>query len=202
MDAAGFKDAFNARYYAAVGISAASWTDDEIDEFLNKAQRTLIDLYVGQGDYKKISNLLDTSTTVDPGVTNNKASVTLAIVHFIEGRVKLIHSQFNSGSADFYPVEEIATEDINRFLPSAVNKTIFRTPKIAVSSGGITLIVDSYSSAVADLEITYIKPPLVFDLNGTPVVVTDLNENLHNNIVELAVESAVRANTKINQSKA
>ena len=203
MNAAEFISAFNARYYAAVGISAAQWTIEEIDEFFNKAQRVLIHLLIQQDQLELIANLIEVEEPdLDPAEQTDgvyEYDVDLSLIHFISGSIELEHEHNSDGR---YPLHQIPVSAIDDFLPSPVNKTLFRTPKIAISGAGeengdqqLTIIIDSYTEELRNVRIKFAAHPEPFDLDDGNI--TNLNESLHSQLVDIAVESAKEANTKI-----
>lgn len=192
-----FKTAFLARFYAEVGVDALGWEDDEISEFLNFAQLTLVINNARAGNLSAISNLINTTSLLTP-VEEDEGEYSLDMspldfFYLIDGRAVT-----SSGN---YPVERIESEHINAFKSNPYNTSFFRFPRAAQNEeNSISIMISNGESfgVGGGVYIRYVKKPTSIDIEGS--VTTNLNETLHNEIVDIAVRRAVKVMVQTGQS--
>lgn len=203
MTAAEFKIAFETRFYAATTVNSLGWSDDEISEFLNYAQNTIVKTAIDSGNLKAISNLVKVATIAEASstVTSNERRFPTAVSGFYE----LVDAELVI-SGNNYPMEKIMVDNISDFKVTPYNAALFRQPKVAVDyslGDSITFVVlqGGYVEGVPSaLNYRYAVKPTTIDIKSNPNRTTNLNEKLHDSIVDLAVQKAVETFIKTGQS--
>ena len=200
MTSAEFKIAFETRFYAATTVNGLGWSNDEISEFLNYGQNTLVSAIAESGNLEAISNLVKLVNLAAPLETNGEFRFNPAINDlYVLIDAELVVSGNN------YPMEKIGVEAISAFKVTPYNTAIFRQPKIAIDNSlGLdtptfvvlkgTYIVGTPSA----LNYRYVVKPTAIDID-TPTE-TNLNIVLHDKVVDIAVQKAVETYIKTGQS--
>src|SRR5574344_2013374 len=75
MTAAEFKIAFETRFYAATTVNSLGWSNDEISEFLNYAQNTIVKTAIDSGKLEAISNLVKVATIAAASSTSANGEI-------------------------------------------------------------------------------------------------------------------------------
>ena len=207
-----FIGAFNVKFYAATSIDGMGWTDEEICGFLNSAQLQLIEELAGIGNIDAISDLVTESGAIDLsekfelGTHKYKVDVTTNLedyFYYLSGTLGIRKSspveigKENDGQGnkifEAFPLDKISIKDVPNFTATTDNVTFFKRPKIALgsdTSSKLTIVIDAFTTDMGNLVINYISKPDEFDSSTNGI--TNLNEALHNRIVSIAVEIAVR----------
>jgi hypothetical protein len=204
-----FIESFNTKFYAATSVDAIGWQEDEICNFLQSSQLQLINKLALEGNFDFLSDIVidDNSIITSPiAITTpfeTKQFIDLPedFMHFIGGSLNITKSIPFTGDS-YLPLEKVSLPLAFRFIASVENKTLFSNPKIAlmseVGTRKIMLVVDAYTTAIKNLGLTYVKFPEKFDDYTSSI--TDVNEVLHDDIVNGAVQIAVQTMIKTQQS--
>ena len=207
MTAAEMKLQFLAQYDAATSLSAPGWEDDEISSFINKATKDIITELYNKKELVHLSNLILTKTnlalTTATGITNASYCDihSYSYLYFLTGRLKLTRTVSPIITVgEYIPSEEIDETVAPKFFQTAFNKVWFRYPKCYlrtpfVNPNGFTystlmFLYDSYTTPLYG-EFTYISVPVSVDIAGG--VDSNMNEVLHKDIIDKAVEEAVKS---------
>jgi hypothetical protein len=212
-----FIGAFNVKFYAATSVSSMGWTNEELCEFFNSAQLQLIEELAGMGNIDAISDLVTESGEIDLsapifslGTYKYKVDVATNLedyFYYLSGTlgirksnpVEIGKEEDEEGNKVFeaFPLDKISIKDVPNFTATTDNVTFFKRPKIALgsdTSSKLTIVIDAFTTDMGNLVINYISKPRSFKTtaDSEPLKITNLNEALHNRIVSLAVEIAVR----------
>lgn len=212
MTASELKAYFLAEYDVATSLAAPGWEDDEISSFLNIAQDSIVTELHKIKDYSLLGELINTTSSIStfthPYDLLNAICFTLSDVtpleansffYYIDSRTKLTRTN-PIITESWIPNQLIQRENANKFYVSRFNTPWFRNPKIYIESldngddivPRFTILVDAYTDISTPLvELTYLKRPARIDITGNTT--TDLNESLHQTIVQVAVEQVVKA---------
>lgn len=204
MTPAEMKTYFLAEYDAATSLSAPGWENSEITSFLNIAQDSIVTELYKVGDLTKLADIVFTEsnkalfphTYISNGMCMDVFSLD-RYFHYVDSRTKVNRSDV-SFTNSWLPNEFIQRVNASKFFLTDYNKVWFKYPKIFIdkfvsgedSQTWLTILYDAYTTPLVG-EITYIKRPIRIDITGN--VATDLNESLHQAIVQLAVEQAVKS---------
>ena len=201
MTAAEFKIAFETRFYAATTVNSLGWSNDEISEFLNYAQNTIVKTAIDSGNLEAISNLVKVATIA--AASSTSANGELRFPTAISGFYDLVDAELVI-SGNNYPTEKILATNISDFKVTPYNAALFRQPKVAVDyslGDSITFVIlqgGYVSGTPSALNYRYVVKPIAIDIDNPGE--TNLNEKLHDSIVDLAVQKAVETFIKTGQS--
>ena len=201
MTAAEFKIAFETRFYAATTVNSLGWSNDEISEFLNYAQNTIVKTAIDSGNLEAISNLVKVATIAAASSTSANGEIRFPTA--ISGFYDLIDAELVI-SGNNYPTEKILATNISDFKVTPYNAALFRQPKVAVDyslGNSITFVVlkgGYVEGTPSALNYRYVVKPTAIDIDNPGE--TNLNEKLHDGIVDLAVQKAVETFIKTGQS--
>ena len=215
MTAAQMKAYFLAEYDAATSFAAPGWEDTEISSFLNIAQDSIVSELYKNGDIHKISELLTTLTDLScllhPTIANGiyiadsdvDATMLAEYFYYVSSRINITRTNPDV-RAEYIPAELVTRDVAPKFFVTPFNAAWFKYPKIFMESLEVqaalprfVFLVDYYTTvpqvnvSVQIGEITYIKRPTRIDITGGTT--TELNESLHQLIVQLAVQEALKA---------
>lgn len=205
-----FKEHFLTQYDAATSLAGPGWEDDEISNFLNIAQDSIISELYKNKDYQRLAELVsinsNVATLTHPTIRNamyanltNVDSIS-SYLYYISSQTKLTRT--NPTITDSWiPNELIDAATAPKFYLTTFNNVWFKYPKIFMETfdDEITdvypkfiILVDAYTDIQPTImELTYIRKPERIDLiTGFN---TSLNESLHPTIVKVAVEEALKA---------
>lgn len=210
-----FKYRFNVKLEADANL-APGFTDSEISEYLKMSEKSIIDEYIKNKDYHSIHTLIKESLltlTLDSTYTPQSIhTFDLPADFYTEIEVKLKNERkfpVTDSSGNFrlgwYPCKRINSEDMSKFFKNThINDTIyFKEPKFIIGTNlKGNILQDAYSqipNLSNCLSLKYIKKPVSINI-GTSTT-SELPELLHNNIVNLAVELAIKSTlvTKLQQ---
>jgi hypothetical protein len=199
-----FIGAFNVKFYAATSVSSMGWTNEELCEFFNSAQLQLIEELAGMGNIDAISDLVTESgeiaVTFSSGTYKYKVDVSTNLddyFYYLSGTLEISKINPTAITSEAFPLDKISIKDVPNFTATTDNVTFFKRPKIALgsdTSSKLTIVIDAFTTDMGNLVINYISKPRSFKTtaDSEPLKITNLNEALHNRIVSLAVEIAVR----------
>ena len=200
MNYSEFQTEFLTRYDAATSLAAPGWSEPEICEFLNIAQLRVVEERYLARDYNPISNIIQSFQDVAvPHTLLSAGSYTIELpedyLYYIRSRTQLTRT--NPVITDAWiPNDSIGSKtDINIFLSTEFNKPWFKYPKAFTefddSKSVLVVLTDYYVTAVSNIEITCIVEPEMFNPTGT--ISTNLDLSVHKQIVEYAVEEALKS---------
>jgi len=207
MTAAELSTRFDIELDAVASAAAPGFTDDEKSSLLTKAQNILIQEYARAKNWNAIYTLVQTSTTSDiSSITayGTKATyIDLNTVYsdfryYVSSRAQLTRT-YPTVSEQKVECELIERDAISKFIvATGINTPYFKYPKVVLeySSGSsypiLIILVDNYTTVIeANFELTYVRIPNDIDIDES--VTSELPENLHKDIVSLAVQEAVRS---------
>lgn len=200
MTSAEFKVAFETRFYAATTVNGLGWSNDEISEFLNYSQNSLVSAIVESGNLEAISNLIRISEIVIPEHALLKTEVKYPRDDFF----KLINATLFINSQP-YSMDIIEAKEVYNFIANPQNLAIFRKPKIAVIGDGydsyinFSIIQGTYIQGTqSKVEFQFVQNPAEIDIDNS--ITTNLNIVLHDKVVDIAVQKAVETYIKTGQS--
>ena len=207
MTSAEIKEYFLAEYDAATSLSAPAWEDSEISSFCNIAQDSIVTELFKAGELGRIAELLNTQQlglTAHPNIINGYRFTLTDIdlstyFYYVNSRTYVTARTNPVISREWIPNELVDRVNVTKFEQTTFNKPWFKYPKILIDSvyeHGLNelqyiVLIDGYTSPVDNSEITYIKKPIRIDITGG--ITTNLNESLHQMVVQLAVEQAVKS---------
>jgi len=197
-----------------------------IDEFLNIAQDQFVTLSYGGRDaffldgfeesQLRVDDLSEIVFTRELGVTSYSflsdaysldlypSSGTLAdspYKYYVRGRAKV---KENSTNTEVYRKVTVLTQDQvdDAALVNPFYKPKKRKPRIFYEEGKIIILTVSGFSITKFL-LTYVKRPNKINSQSTPKVNSEVNENAHNKIVQLAVDAYLESieSNRINTNK-
>ena len=201
MTAAEFKIAFETLFYAATTVNSLGWSDNEINNFLNYAQNSIVLSLVENQNLEAISNLIKVkSVDTIPQETNNEIKLVLNLhdyYMFIDGDVMI--------GSDRYPLEKIGVNSIEHYKVSKFNNATYRKPKIAIDGSStipVAIILKGgfISGTITEFNYRFLEKPTQIDIRTGIATTTNLNIILHDKIVEVAVAKAVESFIKTGQS--
>ena len=200
MNATEFKTAFETRFYAATTVNSLGWIDDEISEFLNYGLNSLVIATAESGDLEAVSNLVKSGELTVSTTPNNERRYAANI----SGFYYLISAELVINT-NIYPMEKIKQDEIVNFKVTPYNAAIFRKPKIAVDDSlgnnyPTFVILQGGLISGTPTKILYriLVKPTAIDISGNTG--TNVNEILHDKIVDIAVAKAVETYLKTQQS--
>src|SRR5574344_701657 len=119
MTAAEFKIAFETRFYAATTVNSLGWSDDEISEFLNYAQNTIVKTAIDSGKLEAISNLVKVATIAASSTSDNGE---IRFPTAISGFYELVDAELIiAGESKPYAMERIPIANISDFKVTPYN---------------------------------------------------------------------------------
>jgi hypothetical protein len=203
-----FIESFNTKFYAATTVDSMGWEEDEICNFLNSAQIQLINKLALEGNFNLLSDIIveDTvsmSTAIStPHDTKQFVELPEDFMHFVGGSLEVTKLMPVINTLSFLPLEKVPLPLAFRSIASTENKTLFSNPRIAFMSevfiNKAMVVVDSYTTSIGDIKVTYVKQPEKFDADNSGL--TDVNVLLHDDIVNTAVQIAVTSMIGTQQS--
>lgn len=203
MTAAEFKIAFETRFYAATTVNSLGWSNDEISEFLNYAQNTIVKTAIDSGNLEAISNLVKVATIA--AASSISANGEIRFPTAISGFYDLIDAELVIVDVTYpYSMEKILATNISDFKVTPYNAALFRQPKVAVDyslGDSITFVVlqgGYVSGTPSALNYRYVIKPTAINIDNS--ITTNINEKLHDSVVDLAVQKAVETFIKTGQS--
>lgn len=209
MTTAEMKAYFLSEYDAATSLSAPGFEDSDISSFLNIAQDNIVTELYKNKEYTKLSELFCTTSNLPlfshPNIANGYYLIALNLssdglvdfFYYIDSRTKITRTN-PTITNEWVPNDFITRDVANKLFKTALNKVWFKYPKSffeMVDNGDtvrlmLVVIVDSYTTGTYG-EVTYIKRPI--RINITTSTKSELNESLHQGIVTLAVQEAVKS---------
>ncbi len=204
-------EAFLLQYDINGSAAVAGFEDEEIYDFLTKAQLELVkNVYYTKGP-EPLQTLIDNQNGILTNITSsgwgNPYTYVLAgtdfpddFLFYINSRVKVTRSNYPSISSPTW-VDTMPTkyDDISNFVPGSDNVKIFYHPLSYINDDNLSIIVDSYTTVIEsgtdpNVIMGYLKVPR--DINQL-ILNPDVHEKFHNDIVELAVFNAIKVTNDV-----
>jgi hypothetical protein len=201
---------FRLKYDAADSSIAYDFTDNEIIQFLNDSQNTLVDMLYYQGALEDLSPFIRTYRLTSRHVNGLPYSVYFSLRkdlidsnfrHYIDS-TSVITKSFPAVSGATVENKLIPISEVPKIITTIGNKPMFNHCVIFESNTSLNTAVDSqqlhscyvilgdaYTTAFSSVTVVYLINPSVITANTTSLLIG----KLHDKIVELAVNSAVQA---------
>lgn len=213
MTSAELSTRFDIELDAVASAAAPGFSDAEKSNLLIKAQNMLVQEFARVKNWSAIYTLVNTDSTdailsiTDYGTKATKIDVNTTFPNFgyyVSSRA-LITRTNPTITSQMVECDLVERDAVPKFIVSeGFNTPYFKHPKIFLEHGGfiygeyvvaaplLVILVDNYTSVVNDLfELTYVRIPA--DINITQGVTSTLPENLHDTLVTLAVQEAVKS---------
>lgn len=189
---------------AVASGAAPGFTDAEISELVDKAQKDLIQQLAVTKKWDDLYTLIDITTTgLTSGVYGAKSYMALVPANFgyyVLARLKGSRQDLNELADSWYNCDEISYKIADRFITTSFNRPYFKNPVVFLwnedgSTEYYNILIDTYFAAnvTNSFQLTYVKIPTKFDI--TTAANLELPETLHENIVEMAVKEAAKSLT-------
>lgn len=191
---------------------APGYTDDEISGFLNQAMDLIVDELYGSKDYANLAELINKGLT---DILSSNQDSEYGLKHAYTTNIDytdfrwLIHAKAKverlvpfAINNDWIECEHISKGDVSdKWITTSINKPIIVYPKVVWHGNdtGFVVIFDNYSEVNA-FQVLYVKTPNRIDIAANPTGTNELNEKLHQKIVDKAVQLAMKA-TDANRAK-
>ena len=205
MDVTEVKTKFLIELDAVASGAAPGFTDDEISELVDKAQKDLIQQLTAAKKWDDLYTLTTKSlSAVGSGTYGNKtytAALPNDFGYIISARVKAFRQDVADRVSVWFSCDVISPTIISRFLSTPFNTPFFKNPVIFFwdedgSTEEVNIIEDTVTAIVTgsgSFELTYVKIPTKFSITDNNNL--ELPETLHDNIVEMAVKEAAKSLT-------
>jgi hypothetical protein len=192
---------FLIEYDRVFSLSAPSYTDAEIIQFLDRAQYDIVDTLHRNRRYDLLDGLISTATDASPGAYSLFAGAKTSLVtgteytrylYYIDSYSKVARSALPSMSSTVIKNEYIDRMQAKDFQTSDFNSPIFRFPKVYVEGVYITVIPDAFTT-ISEIYVDYVVNPKGLDKTVDSSSLTtecELRESLHGEVVTKAVQFA------------
>ena len=199
------KEAFLLQYDINGSAAVAGFLDEEIYDFLNKAQMDIIKKVYTEGGAEAIQDVIDNQYGELEQITGypnaNAYRLVVGTEHipddflfYVSSRTYLTRSKYPElSTATWVENDIIELKEVNKFVPGGSNEMLFYNPVSFISSDNVSVIIDSYTNIEDDANnynfiMSYVRKPYA------PISDTydaELNEKWHQEIVDLAVRNAM-----------
>jgi len=198
---------FLVEYDAVASASSPLYSDEEIIQFLNRAQYDIVDMLYRAKEFDLLDGLIVTDTNAAPavhaqfvGVAGEGAGKTsdtsgggfTRYLYYVASYSEVTRTQVPVMAATIIKNTEIDKSQARFFATSAFNSPIFRYPKSYVDGVYVVVIPDAYST-ISKIYVDYVSNPkelsaTVSDASHTTTC--QLRESLHEEVVTKAVQLA------------
>ena len=191
---------FGLLYGQEINAEVPGLESPEILSFLNTAKDALVEELYEKGDLVSLSSLLRTNDGLaGVGGYNNIQNSTVYSTSFLSDTF-LYYVGSRSKITKTFPVisDEWIENDLiafirKEYIETPYNITMFKNNKVSqiIISGVVCfiLLTDHYTTSISDFELEYIKKPS--DITASSTEYTDVNLDLHPDIVKKAVTNAL-----------
>lgn len=187
---------------AVASGAAPGFTDSEISELVDKAQKDLVAQLAMAKKWDDLYTLVDKTTgSLVSGVYGSRSYMATLPANFgypILVRAKASRQDLGMSADDWFNCDEVSYSILNKFLTTPFNQPFFKNPVVCYwnedgSTEYVNVIVDYRTVAGTSnaFELTYVKYPSTFSI--TRVVNLEIPETLHDLVVAMAVEEAVKS---------
>jgi len=203
MTAGEVREMFLSRYYAAAGLDAAGWNDNEILNFVKLATMNIVQELSLAEAFDLISNIIKTSTEItltdNTTAIPNEYSADLSLggisnyLYYVRSRCRV------TGTTTYVVNEFIQAHEAELFYETPTHKPFFRHPKVFIQDSTIKVLTDNIVRSSLDrIWVTYVQKPTFAILDGVDFdsdseVISNINISLHEKIVEAAVQIAIQS---------
>ena len=199
MTAAQVKTRFLIELDAVASGAAPGFTDSEISELVDKAQKDLI-LQLATAKkwddlYTLITKELSNVGAGEYGSKSYSAALPDDFGYAVLIRLKAFTDDI---PATWFPCDEISYDIADKFMMLPYNQPFFKKPVVFFyyteeDGGNANILVDYYTTAStsASFEMTYVKIPTTFSITDAHTL--ELPETLHDTVIAMAVEEAVKS---------
>ena len=187
---------------AVASGAAPGFTDAEISELVDKAQKDLVQQLAVAKKWDDLYTLIDIHNTgLLSGVYGSKSYKALAPAngYYVLARIKGSRQDLGELVDSWYNCDEISYRIADKFITTSFNKPFFKNPVVFLwkedDSVFYNVLVDTYFSPAASnsFQLTYVKIPTKFNITTSANL--ELPEKLHENIVAMAVQEAAKSLT-------
>lgn len=168
--------------------------------YLNQAQDIMIDKLLAEQKTDLLRPLMDDATvlaaafiatgTYDPGIAGAKVVDLSALTNFrnyFRSQSKITRTAVPACTDQYVINTEIDKFNIFQFETNGSNKPIFTSPK-CWQEGKYLVVLPDYYTSLSQVNVIYVKTPTVLILTTPASDTCDLPAQLHQQIVDLAVE--------------
>ena len=203
MTASEVKTRFLIELDAVASGAAPGFTDSEISELVDKAQKDLVQQLAMAKKWGDLYTLTTKSLSAVGSGTYGSRTYTAALPndygYIISARVKAFRQDVADRASVWFSCDIISPTIMDRFLSTPFNTPFFKNPVIFFwnedgATEEVNIIEDTLTAIVVgsgSFELTYIKYPSTFSI-GTPTNL-EVPETLHDLVVAMAVEEAVKS---------
>ena len=202
MTAEQVKTRFLIELDAVASGAAPGFTDSEISELVDKAQKDLILQLAKAKKWDDLYTLITKNVSnLASGAYGTKSRVALLPNnwgYYIFSRVKGSRSDIPDAGDVWYNCDLISPAIADRFITTSFNTPFFKNPVTFFwdedgSTEEANVIVDSYfiPASTGAFELTYVKIPATFSITDAHTL--ELPETLHDTVIAMAVEEAVKS---------
>ena len=190
---------------AVASGAAPGFTDAEISELVDKAQKDLVQQLAVAKKWDELYTLTTKSLSAVGSGTYGSRTYTAALPsdygYIISARVKAFRQDVANTTSVWFSCDMISPTIMDRFLSTPFNTPFFKNPVIFMwdedgDTEEVNIIEDTVTAIVVgngSFEITYVKYPSTFSID-TPTNL-EVPETLHDLIVAMAVQEAAKSLT-------
>ena len=187
---------------AVASGAAPGFTDSEISELVDKAQKDLILQLAKAKKWDDLYTLITKNVSnLASGAYGTKSRVALLPNnwgYYVFSRVKGSRSDIPDAGDVWYNCDLISPTIADRFITTSFNIPFFKNPVTFFwdedgSTEEANVLVDSYfiPASTGAFELTYVKIPTTFSITDAHTL--ELPETLHDTVIAMAVEEAVKS---------
>jgi len=196
---------FLVEYDRVASLSAPSYEDSEILQFLNRSQYDLTEILFQSRNLEllgilsvsaKVSAVLggfDTLTELGAVRAETSHTQFTRFLHYLDSYSQVTRVAVPAMSATYVKNSEIPKNQARFYQTSDFNSPIFRYPKTYIDGEYVVVIPDAYSS-IDEITVDYIMNPkeLVTSVSDatSETVTCELPESLHEEVITKAVQLA------------
>jgi hypothetical protein len=196
---------FKLYYNSKTGVESYGFTDSEIKQLMQDSQMELIGDKASGGkvresimiDQKNVSELeyfIVESSLTPTASSEFDYECTLptgdtGLLYYMRSKSKVNRSDYPEGTGLYFKNVFVKHDWIDKFEEYG-KKNHFIQPRATISNGKLYLLVDSFTSDLTTLKISYIrKPKDITNLSSGDDV--DIPENLNDDVIQLAVRKSL-----------
>lgn len=204
MTAEQVKTRFLIELDAVASGAAPGFTDSEISELVDKAQKDLILQLAKAKKWDDLYTLITKNVSnLASGAYGTKSRVALLPNnwgYYVFSRVRGLRQDIPDDSEVWYNCDLISPSIVDRFITTSFNIPFFKNPVVFFwdedgSTEEANIISDiHFSFALVPtnaFEVTYVKIPTTFSITDAHTL--ELPETLHDTVIAMAVEEAVKS---------
>jgi hypothetical protein len=192
---------FKLKYDAASSLAAPDWLNSDIVSFLNVSQLLVVDALYEQKRWDLLTEIifleqnLQNDITIAHDYPNSVWKIAKSSLSEVyRGFVHAMAEVNMSGSVNTYNkiVEKIPINMLNKILITFNNqRPKFKQCYFFEDHFGTLFVMGDYYTTVVEVSLTYLRNPNIMQI--APQVSCQLNNSLHEKIVEVAVNEAIKS---------